>query len=503
MHPLYLLRLSGEITTTARGTRLVFLRRLHRNLEAALASTGLAGRVEREWARLYVEAPPAAALEVLPRVFGVQSLSAVERRPWARLEDVVDAGAELFAPLVAGRVFAVRARRGGDKRFVPFRSADVERALGGRLAPGAAGVDLTAPEVWARVEVREGTAYFFTEQIPGPGGLPLGTEGRALALLSGGFDSAVAAWQMLRRGVRLDYLFLELGGAAHRQGVLRVAKLLADRWSHGYRPRLHVVDFAPVVAALEAACEPRYWQVVLKRLMLRAANLVARRLRVDALVTGEAVGQVSSQTLRNLRVITEVAELPVLRPLVAANKDDIVAMAREIGTYELSAGVPEYCALAAKRPATHARRGDVLAEEARLDAGLVAAAVETARVVDLAALDPAELAPPELATTAVPPGAEVWDLRSPAAAGAWRYPGARHLEYFAALEGLAAFASDREHVLYCEVGIKSAHVAELLRARGVRASHLAGGLRQALALASAADPAHAALLSPVLRDRDG
>src|SRR5688572_12286912 len=130
---LYLLRLAGEIATKGRGTRLHFLRRLHGNLESALAATGLPYRIEREWSRFFVEAPPAAALEVLPRVFGVQSLSAVERRPWRTLDDLVAAGEELFAARVVGRTFAVRARRGGDKRFIPFRSADLERALGGRL----------------------------------------------------------------------------------------------------------------------------------------------------------------------------------------------------------------------------------------------------------------------------------------------------------------------------------------------------------------------------------
>ncbi|HEV8632472.1 MAG TPA: tRNA uracil 4-sulfurtransferase ThiI [Thermoanaerobaculia bacterium] len=499
---LFLVRLGGEIATKGRGTRLHFLHRLQGNIESALASTGLPYRIEREWSRFLVEAPAAAALEVLPRIFGISSLSAVERRPWRSLDDVVAAGEALFAERVAGKVFAVRARRGGDKRFVPFRSLDLERALGARLLPRAAGVDLEHPEVSVQVEVRTGEALFFTHAVAGPGGLPLGTEGRALALVSGGFDSAVAAWSLLKRGVRLDYLFCNLGGTAHRQGVLEVMKLVAERWSWGYRPKLHAVDLQPIVERLRAETDPRYWQVVLKRLMLHAANAVAKLTRAEALVTGEAVGQVSSQTLRNLRAITEVATLPVLRPLVGADKEEIVALARRIGTYELSAGVAEYCALQAKRPATHAAVGAVRAEEAKLDLGEIAAAVLAREVIDLKALDVATLGDPALAIDAIPPEAAVVDLRSPEAFAGWHWPGAERRDYFetlrAAQGGGGKLERERPVVFYCEVGLKSAHLAERLRAAGYQAWHVQGGVRQLLKLATAEDPALKAALSPAL-----
>jgi tRNA uracil 4-sulfurtransferase len=495
---LYLIRLSGEITTKGRGTRLHFQRRLQRNLEAALAATGLPYRVERGWSRFLVETPPAAALEVLPRVFGVHSLSAVERRRWEALEDLVTAGEELFRDAVRGRRFAVRTRRGGDKRFIPFRSGDLDRALGARLLPMAAGVDLGAPEVTVHIEVREEEAYFFTGQVAGPGGLPLGTEGRALALVSGGFDSAVAAWALLKRGVRLDYLFCNLGGDEHRRGVLGVMKLVAERWSYGYRPRLHAIDFQPAAAALRERCDPRYWQVLLKRLMLHAANRLARQLRVDALVTGDAVGQVSSQTLQNLKAISEVAQLPILRPLVGTNKEEIVAQARAIGTFELSASVAEYCALHPRRPATHARLEAVRREEALLDLAAIEAAVDARETIDLERLATADLVDAGLGIEEAPPGAAVYDLRSRPAYDAWHYPGALHLDYFEALRHLERFERGRTHVLYCEVGLKSAHLAERLRAAGLTAGHFHGGLRQVMRQATRTDPALAALLSPAL-----
>jgi thiamine biosynthesis protein ThiI len=497
---LYLLRLAGEIATKGRGTRLHFLRRLQGNIESGLAATGMRFHVEREWSRLLVEAPPAAALEVLPHIFGVQSLSAVVRRPWRTMDDIVATGEELFGDRVTGKVFAVRSRRNGDKRFIPFRSADLDKALGGRLFDRSAGVSLKHPEVAVQIEVRAGDALYFTDSIAGPGGLPLGTEGRALALVSGGFDSAVAAWLLLKRGVRLDYLFCNLGGSSHREGVLKVMKSVAERWSHGYRPKLIAVDLQPIVERLQADTDPRYWQVLLKRLMLHAANAVARQTRAEALVTGEAVGQVSSQTLRNLRAISEVAELPILRPLVGADKDEIVALARRIGTYELSSVVAEYCALHAKRPATHSRTGVVRGEEDKLDLEMITAAVAAREVVDLKQLDVATLGDPSLAVGEIPAGADVVDLRSPEAYAGWHHPGARRLEYFQALETWPRLPAGTTYVFYCEVGLKSAHLAELMRAGGHHAFHVQGGVRQLLQQATADDPALKALLSPALLD---
>src|SRR5581483_7748696 len=422
-----------------------FLHRLQGNLESALASTGLRYKIEREWSRFLVEAPAAAALDVLPNVFGISSLSPVERRPWRTMDDLVATGEELFASRVEGKTFAVRARRSGDKRFIPFRSADLDRALGGRLFARSKGVDLAHPEVAVQVEVRQGEALWFTASVDGR---------RALALVSGGFDSAVAAWLIAKRGVRLDYLFCNLGGASHRQSVLEVMKLVAERWSFGYRPKLHAVDLQPTVERLQAETDPRLWQVVLKRLMLHAANAVAKVTRAEALGTGEAVGQVSSQTLRNLRAITEVAELPVLRPLIAADKEEIVALARRIGTYELSATVAEYCALQAKRPATHAKVGAVRGEEAKLDLDAIARAVAAREVIDLKALDAAAVVDPGLAVNTIPAGASVVDLRSAAAFAAWHWPGAVHHDYFTALRGWPQWDRTRTWVLYCEVGLK-------------------------------------------------
>ncbi len=478
-----LLRFSGEIATKAKPTRTRFEARLLRNVRDALRDAGVAAPISRTRNRVFVETGDARAIETLARVFGVQSLARATVHPAEKLDELVRTAYEQFRDAVAGKRFAVRARRVGDRSRIALEARAVESALGAALLPHALRVDLDDPEVVASVELHEGRAHLCAEEVRGPAGLPLGIEGGAIALLSGGFDSAVAAWQMLRRGVRLDYLFCNLGGRAHELGALRVAKVLADRWSYGDFPHLHAIDFAAVAAEIRAKTKPRYWQIILKRQMLRAATAVAVQRRADALVTGDAVGQVSSQTLSNLAVISRATEVPILRPLVGANKDEIIRLAERIGTARLSAVVDEYCAMLATRPATSSRAGVLAAEEAALDPAVLERAVADRSVFELRSLDVESRGLPELEIGAIPGDATVIDLRSRTAYDAWHWPGALHLDFERALAACRSVARDRRYVLYCEFGLKSAHLAETMRRDGYDASNFRGGLAALVALA--------------------
>ena len=497
---LILVRLSGDFGTKARPTAARFRARLARNLSDALATAGISARVWPTRSRIFLRAAGPGAAEAASRVFGVQSVSRALERPAPSVEAVCEAGERLFAEAVRGRRFAVRCRLVGERSHVPFQRRDVERDLGARLLPLSAGVDLERPEFTARIEIQGPRAYFFTDQLAGPGGLPIGVEGRAVALLSGGFDSAVAAWQLLRRGVALDFVFCNLGGTAHERDVLRVAHFLATHWCHGDRPRLHAVDFQPLAEALRARTERRYWQVLLKRSMLRAAEEVARERRALAIVTGEAVGQVSSQTLANLAVISRATELAILRPLAGSNKDEIVEAAKRIGTYDLSRHVAEYCALTTKRPATEARLEALLAEEAKLDPGLLPRLVAERAVLELHGLDPDARCAPDLEIDVMPEDATVLDLRSRAAFEAWHWPGALRVELASALEACAGFDPARRYVAVCEFGLKSALLAERMRQAGLRAQHWKGGSRALLRYAEERRVTEPALLAPAARE---
>ena len=187
---LVLVRLASELTLKAPRTRSHFMRRLLGNMRDAFVSNGARAEIRSAWGRIYVRSDAAAAIPVLSRVFGLSSYSVIDAVVPAEFAAIVERGAEVFAELVKGKRFAVRVRRTGKH---DFKSRDLEVALGARLYELSAGVDLTKPDVIAHVEVRDETAYLFSSRESGGGGLPLGVEGKALALISGGFDSAVAA----------------------------------------------------------------------------------------------------------------------------------------------------------------------------------------------------------------------------------------------------------------------------------------------------------------------
>jgi thiamine biosynthesis protein ThiI len=260
-------------------------------------------------------------------------------------------------------------------------------------------------------------------------------------------------------------------------GALRVAKLLADRWHYGHRPLLHAIDFEPLVAELRERTTRRYWQIVLKRLMLRAAACVARQRRATAIVTGEAVGQVSSQTLQNLSVISRATDQMILRPLVGTNKDEIIRSAEHIGTFPLSKVVGEYCNLVPSKPATSATLRAVETEEARLGPGALERAVARRSVFDLRSLGAEDLALPELEVTRIPEGAALIDLRGKPEYDSWHHPDALRLDFHQALQAYPSFERGRSYVLYCDFGLMSAHLAELMRKDGFDASHFKGGTR--------------------------
>lgn len=477
---LILVRLAAEVATKSNRTRRRFQERLVRNVEDALASAGVEGRVENHWSRLFVHASDPVAAEVVARVHGISSLSVVDAHLDADLDAIVERGRELYAGRVRERdTFAVACRRVGSH---DFSSRDVKYRLGAALNPYAE-VDLDAPDFTVSVEVRHDDAYLFSGRIEGPGGLPLGVEGTAVCLISGGFDSAVAAWLMLKRGISLEYVFCNLGGAAYERAVVSVAKVLADDWSYGDRPEIHVVDFTDVVEDLKEHVTPRYWQVVLKRLMYRAGEAVAREVGADALVTGESVGQVSSQTLGNLRAIDEAAELPVFRPLLGLDKTEIIERADRVGTSALSAKVREYCAILPDRPVTNARTAAARDEEGRTDPSLLERAVEERRVLDLRKMDPFNLVEPYIFTHSVPDDAVVVDCRPEAAYRAWHYPGALHRSPRALATHTDQLDRERTYLLYCERGVQTAHLAEILQRSGYEAYSFRGGasaLREAV-----------------------
>lgn len=461
-----LLRVSADVTTKSPKTRGRFVRRISDNLRRGLATAGLEGRIRTGYGRMYLEFDDPRALAVARRTFGVLSVSPCREVPVRTLDDVVRAGHELMSARVTGKTFGVRARV--RDRTLGFDSNAVNHALGAALRP-LGRVRLDDPDVRVQVEVRTGRAWFFTDVIPAEGGIPVGEGGRAVVLLSGGFDSAVAAWLLLRRGVACDFVCCRLGGDAHARPVLAIANHLSMQWAPGIASRLAIVPFEDVVAEMQRVVAPRFWQLVLKRLMYRVAESCAHRVGAHAIVTGESLGQVSSQTLSNLRAIEGAATLPILRPLISQDKNEIVALARHIGTETMCAGVTEYCALDAPKPATRSTAEQLAREEAKLGLDVASLGAGTALLSLPTGFDDDR---DGLEVDHVPEGAQILDLRSPPSRSERPVEGAVPIDALDVLEHPERLDARIPHVVVCDAGLRSAWFVRRLRALGLRAFSL-------------------------------
>jgi thiamine biosynthesis protein ThiI len=307
-------------------------------LEGPVGTTLISGH------RLVVTTTAADAVERLSRVFGVRAVETVAAVEFTDVDDLSRLVAARFAPAVAGNTFAVRPTRIGSHEW---SSQDLAVAAGSLLVKAGGTVDLTRPEVMVRVRVVNDLAYLTLAVEKGVGGIPAGTQGRALAMFSGGIDSPVAAYLIARRGVALDYLHFSLGcgQADHAAGI---AHLLTERFGAGTDPLLHIIDLEPAIDAIQSRVPARERQMALKGLMYRSAEGVARAHRdVRAIVNGESLGQVSTQTLDNVATLDRVIDMPMLRPLIGLDKTTIIDKAKEIGTLEVSSRTRETCDISA------------------------------------------------------------------------------------------------------------------------------------------------------------
>jgi thiamine biosynthesis protein ThiI len=280
--------------------------------------------------------------------------------------------------------FRVRARR-ADKRF-PIPTPDIERHIG-RHVQQAKGwpVDLSSPAFVVSVEFLTSDAYYFFERERGVGGLPIGTGGRVMTLLSGGIDSPVAAWRLIRRGCRSDFVHFHSYPILSSASQDKARELARTLTRSQLRSRLFMVPFAPIQQRIVVSVPPALRVVLYRRMMLRIAEVIARATGAQALVTGDSVGQVASQTIDNLSVVGAATGMALLRPLVGMDKEEITADAQRIGTYDTSILPDEDCCtlFTPRFPSTRASIAQVEAAEREIDvAGLVAAAVAAAEIED-------------------------------------------------------------------------------------------------------------------------
>ena len=361
-----------------------FIQLLVRNLKTALAGLHVAsvrsamGRIELE---LRPDSPWEEVRERLSRVFGIANFSHANHGPhdFRALADAILGDVRDLKP-TSFRVSATRA----DKRL-PFTSPQVEREIGGLIWDATKWkVDLSHPALTIHIEMMPNGAFYFVGKEPGAGGMPTGTGGRVACLLSGGIDSPVAAYRMMRRGCRVQFIHFHSYPILSRASQEKVREIAALLTKHQLRARLMLVPFGELQQQVVLGVPPELRVVIYRRLMLRIAERLAHKGKAQALVTGEVVGQVASQTLENMTVIAAATKLEILRPLVGMDKDEITEEAKRIGTYPISIIPDQDCCtlFTPKHPATRARLAAVEQAEQALPIDEMVASAMAATAVE-------------------------------------------------------------------------------------------------------------------------
>lgn len=475
---LFVVRFSPEIIIKSRDVRHRNIRVLRRSLRTQSARIHPDIRVQGDWDSLEVEVPDAAApaqeqvIRLLEHTPGIALFLQVSKLPLPDLDGVAQQTLKHYGSLLPGRRFAVRCKRTGKH---PWNSLDVERHVGRHLLQHCptARVDLTTPDLIVKVEIHHDELFVVERSFKGLGGYPLGTQDDVLSLISGGFDSSVASFLTMRRGLVTHFCCFRLGGREHELAVKDVALYLWMKFGASHRVKFVTVPFEAVADELAAKLEPGLRGVILKRMMLRAATRLADQLRIAALVTGECVAQVASQTLANLAVIDEVTDKVLLRPLIVTDKQDIIDIARRIGTEEFSRHVPEFCGAVSQKPTTRACPQRIAEQEALFDFAVLDTAVKEAQIQMIDRVMENFGSPAPVVTCQLPNAdATLIDIRHPQEQEAEPLPLALQalpllrIPFYELQSRLSGLAPTAPYLLYCAKGVMSRLHAASMQAAG-------------------------------------
>jgi len=354
----------GELALKSERVRRRFEQRLVNNIELALR--GISHDIMKERGRIFVDTNSTTAAARLVKVPGIVSVSHATRTK-ATIAAIRRAAVAVARRNVnAGESFAIRANRVGEH---PFSSQEINEVIGSAVlkAVPKSKVNLSNPDHTVFIEARGGDAYVFTEKMLGVGGLPVATQGNVVTLLSGGIDSPVATYLMMKRGCVIFPIFFDNQPYTDNRARVRVISVFKKLMEYYPKLEMRVVPFGQILRSFVEQAPRELTCVLCKRAMLKVAEQIAGKVRAEAIVTGESLGQVASQTLTNLRIIDQASNLPVLRPLIGMDKVEIERMARAIGTFEISTKPAAGCSAVPRYPETYAKLEKVLEAESRLD----------------------------------------------------------------------------------------------------------------------------------------
>jgi thiamine biosynthesis protein ThiI len=468
----YIVKFFPEIMIKGDAVKKKMVRHLHENLKRLLLRLDEGISSQRFWDKIEVEVADEqptlveAVRQVLVSTPGIDQIWQVQAYPITDLASVVERVVPFALPLIENKTFVVRAKRSGEHGF---NSMELERAVGQALCQQGAskGVSLHHPQVKIEFDVFDNQLNIIHARYAGLGGYPLGSQGEILSLMSGGFDSTVASYLAIKRGVKTHFVFFNLGGTAHELGVKQVAIYLWNRFESSHRIKFVTVPFEGVVAELFNSVHESYMGVMLKRLMLLAAQEVAKQLHIDALLTGESVAQVSSQTLKNLAVIDQACQMLVLRPLAMMNKPDIIQLAESIGTRQFAEAMPEYCGVISKNPVTHASFDRTRREQGVFNEAVLAQALAAMRIENVDELVAQIVAAPAVEIVRQPRADDVVvDIRPQAEQIQSPLPGAVCVPFHQLSQAVKGWSADQRYLLYCQKGVMSQLHAQYLRDGG-------------------------------------
>ncbi|MDU8923936.1 tRNA uracil 4-sulfurtransferase ThiI [Pasteurellaceae bacterium LIM206] len=471
----FVIKLFPEIMIKSESVRKRFVKILTGNIRNVLNKYDDTIAVVRHWdyieVRSRLEENRPLLIDVLGRIPGIHHFLEVDEKPFNGLHDIFEQTLQAVGSSLEGKTFCVRVRRKGKH---DFSSLDVERYVGGGLNQhvASAKVRLSKPDVTVRIDIENDHMMLVKARHEGIGGYPIGTQEDVLSLISGGFDSGVSSYMFIRRGSRVHYCFFNLGGAAHEIGVKQMAYHIWQRYSGSHKVRFVAVNFEAVVGEILEKIDSGQMGVVLKRMMVRAASRVAERFGIQAIVTGEALGQVSSQTLTNLRLIDEASDALVLRPLITHDKEQIIAMAKEIGTDDIAKSMPEFCGVISKNPTVKAVKEKIAKEELNFNFDILETAVRNAQYLDIRQI--AEQTEKEVVTVdeiaVLGKNDIILDIRSPEEQEEKPFQSdsheVRHLPFYKLSSQFADLDQSKNYVLYCERGVMSRLQALYLKENG-------------------------------------
>ncbi|OCG19105.1 tRNA 4-thiouridine(8) synthase ThiI [Gilliamella sp. App6-5] len=460
----FIVKLFPEITIKSDSVRLRFIKILTSNIRNILKHHIEDVAVIRHWdfieVRPKIENSEKQILELLTRIPGIHHILAVDELTFADMHDIFEKVLDYYAPLIENKTFCVRVKRRGKHEFT---SIDVERYVGGGLNQyvSSAKVKLTHPEITVNLEIDKDKLLLVKSRHAGIGGFPTGTQEDVLSLISGGFDSGVSSYMLIRRGSRVHYCFFNLGGKTHEIGVKQMAHYLWERFGSSHKVRFIAIDFSDVVGEILEKIDDGQMGVILKRMMIRAASKIAQRYKVEALVTGEALGQVSSQTLTNLRLIDNASDTLILRPLITHDKETIINLARQIGTEDIAKTMPEFCGVISKKPTVKAVKEKIEAEELNFDFTILDKAVAEAENIDIreiAKQSDTKITQVET-VTALSADHVVIDIRSPEEQEdnplVLNDIQIKHIPFYKLATQFGNLDQSNQYLLYCERGVMS------------------------------------------------